>query len=161
MTRSPTAKLRFKWAAIAGFLGLLASVIAIGTFVFEVTDTGPDLPTYRGGFDSDFAEFVWSYSDEIFRLDVVFDEFYSDDICHWQRATDEPEPVKFLSIPHDGAGTEFGFFHDDPNLYFNTRFCEGVSVGGYFKVHSVAGPYQGWMSITLRAVGREHVLSAG
>lgn len=161
MADSLKQRLRSKWATIAGFLGLLASVIAIGTFVLEVTDTGPDVPAYRGEFDADFAEFVWSHTDEIIKLDVVFDEHHSESITRWQGSAGEREPVIFLPVSHGDAGTEFGFFYDDPDLSFNTRFWDAVSVSGYFKVHSSQGPYQGWMSVTLRAVGREHVRPPG
>ncbi len=56
-----------------------------------------------------------------------------------------------------GTGTEVGFEKNDTEIHWDTRYRHLIHTKGYFKIHSIQGPYQGWMSMTLRGVGLEHV----
>ncbi|MGL6355750.1 hypothetical protein ACSZMT_18905 [Aeromonas veronii] len=91
-------------------------------------------------------------------IDISLCEEKSKEIYNWMQS-DDAEKTIWFSVRHDEYGTEFGFFKDDPEIHWNTRFWDSVHTRGYFKVHSIQGPYQGWMSVTLKGVGKEHINS--
>lgn len=114
------------------------------------------VPVYRGLLDQNFADFIYQNEASVFRLEVQLDDKQSTELSNWLRE-EKSDPVIWFSVAHDEYGTEFGFHRNDPEIHWNTRFWDSIHTEGYFKVHSIQGPYQGWMSVTLRAVGREHV----
>ncbi len=144
------------WILISRILGLLASIIIIVTFTLELFKSGREIPEYTGALDSEFSEFIWANTDNIFKMQLQFNGQQSREIVDWLNEKNAEKIIWFF-VEHDGAGTEFGFFRDDPEIHLNTRYVSDIHTSGYFKVHSIQGPYQGWMSVTLKAVGREHI----
>ena len=112
----------------------------------------------RGGLNADFVRFINKNNGSVFKLCINLSEQESVELASWAGG-ERPEEVLFFSIPHDEVGTEVGFFNRDPEIHWNTRFWDRVHTEGFFKVHSTQGPYQGWMSMTLKGVGHEHISS--
>ncbi|MDX8400213.1 MAG: hypothetical protein R8K20_08180, partial [Gallionellaceae bacterium] len=112
---------------------------------------------FSGEFWAEFAKFADENSDRVFHLRLDFNKDESAKLCKafcWDGAK---EQTVWLGAPWEHAGIEFGFSNTDSELYMNTRHQEYVFTEGYFKVHGISGPRQGWMSFVLKAVGKEHV----
>ena len=136
-------------------VGFISSLIGIFSFVIPWFKR-KKRKIYKGALDADFVKFISKNSDSILELSIQLDEEQSADLSSYVQGEKSGE-VLFFSIPHDDVGTEVGFFINDPEVHWNTRFWSHIHTEGYFKVHSIQGPYQGWMSMTLRGVGKEHV----
>lgn len=136
--------------AVAG--AMIFGVIAVK---LQIIKDRRIIPKYCGKLDHNFAAFIYKYEASVFRLEVQLDEMQSSSLISWLGID---EPVIWLGVVHDDYGTEFGFHRNDTEVHWNTRFSDSVHTEGYFKVHSIQGPYQGWMSLTLRGVGKEHVI---
>ncbi|GJC03519.1 hypothetical protein ACSZNV_04065 [Aeromonas hydrophila] len=137
--------------------GLTASIIGIYEFI-RVRISKKKIPTYSGALDNEFADFIYKNEKSVFFIDISLCEEKSKEIYNWMQS-DDAEKTIWFSVRHDEYGTEFGFFKNDPEIHWNTRFWDSVHTRGYFKVHSIQGPYQGWMSVTLKGVGKEHINS--
>jgi len=145
------------WPWIAGSIGFLASAIGIYEFIQRViVKKKPRIPEYKGLLDAECVHFIYEHESHIFKLSLQLSEEQSEKISSWIR-NESNEPVIWLSVPHDEYGSEIGFHRNDNEIHWNTRFWSMVHTEGYFKVHSTQGPYQGWMSLSLRGVGVEHI----
>lgn len=137
-------------------VGLIASVFGIYEFI-KIRASKEKISSYCGDLDEDFAKFVYKNESSVFFIEALFlDEEKSEEIARWIQGNNTEKIISF-SVAHDEYGTEFGFFKDDPEIHWNTRFWNSVHTRGYFKVHSIQGPYQGWMSVTLKGVGKEYI----
>lgn len=143
----------YSYAALGGMGAVLFAGLSI--YLHRLKDRRK-ISEYRGLLDQDFAEFIYQNQTSIFRLEIELDDRQSTELSSWIRG-EKSDPVVWFGVDHDEYGTEFGFHRNDPEIHWNTRFWDCIHTEGYFKVHSIQGPYQGWMSVTLRAVGREHV----
>lgn len=136
-------------------IGLLASLFGIYEFI-KIRASKKTVPSYSGILDENFAKFVYKNENSVFLLEAFLNEEKSKELTNWIQENNSERTIWF-GVVHDEYGTEFGFFKDDPEIHWNTRFWDSVHTKGYFKVHSIQGPYQGWMSVTLRGVGKEHI----
>jgi len=142
-------------SAIAWIIGLVASVLGIYEFLKRRKHK---IKEYDGVLDKSLIKFIDANHSSIFKLSLQLNETQSRELLSWLQSQNQ-EPVIWFSILHDEYGTELGFHRDDADLHWNTRFWDSIHASSFFKVHSTQGPYQGWMSVTLRAVGHEHVLA--
>ncbi|AEF21807.1 hypothetical protein [Pseudomonas fulva] len=136
-------------------IGLIASLFGIYEFI-KIRASKKRIPAYSGALDENFAKFVYKNESSVFLLEAFLDEEKSRELANWIQENNSEQTIWF-GVAHDESGTEFGFFKDDPEIHWNTRFWDSIHTKGYFKVHSIQGPYQGWMSVTLRGVGKEHI----
>lgn len=135
---------------------LIMSVAALATSLFSRFSKSNKTPSYSGDFDESFAEFVHENQDKVFALELFLDEDYSRIVCAQNQGRTN-EKMFWLNVTHGDVGTEFGFDRNDPEIHWNSRFGDSVYTKGFFKVHSIQGPYQGWMSVVLKGVGKEHI----
>jgi len=145
------------WPWFAGTIGFVASVIGIYEFIRRVTmKKSVHVPEYSGSLNENCVHFIYEHQKSIFKLELQLSESQSKEISSAIHGGND-NGVVWLGIAHDECGTEIGFHGNDNEIHWNTRFWDAVHTDGYFKVHSIQGPYQGWMSVLLRGVGFEHI----
>ncbi|ELE5027160.1 hypothetical protein RDG65_002465 [Vibrio fluvialis] len=137
---------------------LVMSLATLVTSLVSKKSKPKKIPEYNGELDENFAHFVYDNQETVFFLEMSFDENQSNNICEWVQGQTADKTV-WINVEHDECGTEFGFDRNDSEIHWNTRFIDAVTTRGYFKVHSIQGPYQGWMSVILKGVGMEHIKS--
>jgi len=145
------------WGKISAVVAAVGAVAGAGAKVVSLYKAFKSrVKKYRGPLDSKFADFLFENRNAVLDLELVLDEEQSRQLVDWQLG-ENPGATTFFSVKADDAGTEIGFFHNDPEIHWNMRFRSDVHTEGFFKVHSIEGPWQGWMAVTLRGVGKEHV----
>jgi len=124
-----------------------------------------NIPEYKGYADALFLDFIWKHQEKIFHLDLTFDEEESSKLFAWSNVLDKEVPpwmgvhqLEGVDVPlGEPLGMEFRFQNSDGDLYLNTRYPGKVRVFGYFKVHGISGPNQGFYSVILRSVAKESI----
>lgn len=147
-------------AAMVGLFALIGVFNTLGDFISRVlrffNSRKKRVGEYCGSLDEGFVRFIYENLDSVFKLNIQLAEEESAQLSEWLRREDS-EPVCFFSIKYEDVGMECGFEKGDQELSWNTRFWDSIHTEGYFKVKSLQGPYQGWMSVVLKGVGMEHV----
>lgn len=138
------------FSGVFSLIGVVASLIAIRSFLKKPKK-------YEGNIDAKLIYFIDKNHDEIFYLHLFLTEEESSYVRKALENSNGDDRLRF-SIPHDDYGTELSFYLNDPELIWNMRFLSAIHTYGYFKYHSGQGPYQGWMTMTLKAVPKEAVL---
>jgi len=153
---------------ISGKLSLFIFSIGLGLIALSMLmlfSNGRNIPEYQGYTDAPFLDFIWKHQEDIFHLDLTFDEEESAKLFAWGNSLHKEAPpwmgvhqLEGVDVPlGEPLGMEFRFQNSDGDLYLNTRYPGMVSVSGYFKVHGISGPNQGFYSVILRSVAKEKI----
>lgn len=123
---------------------------------------------YEGSLTVEFGDFLGKKSKgDILHLTLFFNSEESREIlefldsrenifvsCENSKTIESRKEFPELSVH---PVLEIGFYIDDPELVLNTRFRDSIWLEGYFKIHSIQGPYQGTYSYMLKGVGVENI----
>jgi hypothetical protein len=137
--------------AFAAFIGAF-----INAYTHYQQEKAKIIPAFKGEIDKSFLEFIDKNIESIFHIDISLNEEQSEEIARWSHENNQ-EPIIWFGVHHEDSPTEFGFHKEDNEIHWNTRYWDSIKTKGYFKVHSIQGPYQGWWCITLKGVGKEHM----
>jgi len=150
-----------KLTFIGSSVGL--GVVILAMMFFHIYEK--NIPEYEGYTEASFLNFIWRNKENIFYLDLTFNEDESERLFHWSNSQGKESPPwmgvhqnRDVDVPlGEPLGMVFRFQNSDGNLYLNTRYPGMVSVSGHFKVHGISGPNRGFYSVILRSVAIEDI----